>query len=418
MALSNDLKVLTWIANKSLLYLVTNNPMLKAGSSVYEAEFDNKEYAKGSSIQIRRSNRRVGGNGAVIALDGVIEKTNTLTIDNQFNDGLVFTSQEMALFQQGSYGQELYAERYIYPSMNMINAKICSYLGTQAEKQLGIMYGTPATPINSYSTVAAIRAKMEDLNMPVEQEKYLITTPSDGAQLKSSMVNYFNSSFNKGIGEKYFLQEVGGFMFDTTSGIARHTSGTAAALGDSTIQIKTSITSGASVDLKGLVASTTTIVPGDRFTVAGAYRIAPTTFKTTTHLVECVVTGTSTITADSSGYATVPFAVVGSEGIITDTTNPFLNCIATGFPANAYVSFKASHNVNVAMIKGGLDYAAPKMQEMWTPYCVNVKDTKFGTGINLRVSRGSDIVNDQNIIRVDVLFGAVWHKELAMAVLT
>lgn len=410
MALSNDLKVLTWIAKKSLQFLIMNMPFIKCGTSEYQPDFDNREYAKGDNIQIRRANRRVGGEGATIALDGVVEKTEYLTIEKQFNDGMVFTTKEMALFQTGEYGMEDYANRYILPSVLRTVSQVNSYIAQRAEQDLYHSYGTVGSPINSAGVLANIHARMEDLSMPVEQEKFLITTPYDGAQLKNSLVNYFNPAFNKGVGERYFLQQIMDFHYQATAGIKRHTTGLAS--GVATMTVKTDVSSGNSITITGCTASQTGyFLKGDIISVAGTYFLNPNTYQITT------VPATFVVTADANSDAGGDCTVTVSPEVIIDPTNPWRNFSAK-LAATSPVVVVASHNVNVAFVKGGLSYAAPRMQKMWTPYCVDMTDTEFGTGISLRLSRGADITNDQNILRFDLLFGAKFHPEYGVRIVT
>lgn len=416
MALANDLKVLTWIANKGLAYLVTNLPYITCGSSQYMPEFDNKEYAKGDTIQIRRSNRRIGGEGAVIALDGVIEKTENLKIEKQFNDGLDFTTKEEALFVSGEYGRNIYSERYIYPSILRLVSKANAYIADRAMEDLNLTYGTPGTALSSTSILTNTRALMETHNMPVEQDTYLITNPTDGAQLKNTLFNYFNNTFNKGIGEKYFLQQICDFQFESSSAAPHHTAGLGAdAVTYPNLSVKASISGGNAVVITGFGGVVTgALKKGDIFTVADCNALTPTLYKDSNRLAQFVITADAN--AVGAGDATAAFRIAGGP-IVVDSTNPFRNVTAP-MTATKKVIITPSHNVNTAFCTGGLDYAMPKMREMWTPSSVTVTDNKFGSGISLRLSRSADIINDKNIMRWDLLVGAKWHAEYGVRVIT
>ena len=408
MALSNDFKVLTWIANKGLAYLLTNLAYTKCGTTEYMPEFDNNVYAKGDTIQVRRANRRVGGEGATIALDGVIEKTEPLTIEKQFNDGLVFTSKEEALFQTGSYGQQIYSERYILPSILRLISQVNSYMAERASKDIYYSTGAAGTPINSTGYLATLNAKMMDYNIPTNSvEKYLIINPSDGAALKNSMVNYYNSTFNKGIGEKFFVKQVMDFLLEETSSVPVHTVG--AAYADlATLKVNADVTSGNTIVIKGITPSTTgAFKKGDIISIAGSKVVVSPTYNTTAHDAQFVVQ--ADVDATAGGLATITV----SPEIIIDTTNPFRN-LSAKLAADAVVTLVNTHNEGVAFTKGALSFAMPKMKQMWTPYSVSVTDNKFGTGITLRLSRGADIVNDQNILRFDVLCGARFWGEYSV----
>jgi hypothetical protein len=410
MALSNDFKVLTWIANRGLSFLVPNFAFIECGQSeTYGPEFDNREYAKGDNIQIRRSNRRIGGEGTTISLDGVVEKTENLTIERQFNDGLVFSTKEQALFMSGEEGMEIYAERYIKPSILRLTAQINSYLAQKASTDLYNHTGSVGTPINSFATLANVRAKMANLNMPIDsEESYMIVTPDDDAALKSSLPNLFIPTTNERVVNKYFLNSIAEFTYHSTSTVDRHIAGSAG--GATGLAVKTAVSSGNTIVIKGFSGAATKVFKkGDKITIDGSYKLAPVTYAVTNQKAQFVVT------ADADSNASGEATITVSPEIIIDATNPFRNFSAQ-LAADAPVTVLATHNSNVAFTKGGFSYAMPKMQKMWLPYSTTVTDTEFGTGISLRLSKGADITNDQNIMRWDVLVGARFWPEYGFVI--
>jgi hypothetical protein len=413
MPLANDLKVLTWIANKGLQTLLTTLPYVRCATSEYQPQFDNTEYAKGDTIQIRRVNRRIGGEGATINLDGVVEKTETLTIEKQFNDGMDFTTKEQALFTTGREGAEIYAERYITPSMLRLVHMLNSYIGERAASDLSYYYGAPSTPISTYTQVAQMNARMQNLSMPVEGEKYLIVNPDDGATLKGSLANFFNPILHKGIDEKYFMKELADFQFQESASVPRHTAGTAA--GVAGLTVKTDVTSGNTIVVTGFGgADANAFKKGDIITVADSFIVAPATYKTTNIPVQYTVQADAAAVADGLNFSAT---VTVSPEVIIDQTNPFWNTNVK-LTAGKTVTVLGSHNLNVAFCKGGLSLACPKMQRLETPKCVFVTDTKFGTGISLRLSQSADIMTGKNIMRWDLLAGAKFHPEYGIKALT
>lgn len=417
MSLPNEFKTLSWIANKGLAYLLATMPFIKCGSSEYNSQFDNREYAKGDTIQVRRSNRRIGGEGATINLDGVVEKTDTLTIEKQFNDGLVFSTREQALFMTGEEGMEVYAERYIKPSILSLVSKINFYMAEKAVEDLVYTTGSAASPINSFSTLANLRATMADLHMPIEEyENYLIVSPQDDAALKSSMPSLFLPKNNDKVFNKYFLTSLADFDYQNTATVYKHIAGAASNTTTypvGTLTVKTDVTSGNTITVTGFGGAVTGVfVKGDVIRVAGSHIVVPNPYRTTEQGATFIVTDTS-VNSDIAGDAVVHV----KQEVIIDPANPFRN-LDLKLAATSVVTCEPSHKANTAFTKGCLSYAMPRMQKMWTPYCVDVTDKDFGTGISLRLSKGSDIVNDQNIMRWDVLVGARWWYEYGVRVMS
>lgn len=414
MALSNDLKVLTWIANKGLMYLLVNMPYIHAGTTEYAPEFDNNEYAKGDTIQVRRVNRRVGGEGAVINLDGVVEKTETLTVEKQFNDGLDFTTKEQSLFLTGDDGMEIYSDRYIRPSILRLVAQVETYLSGRAAQDLYYNIGTVGSSLASYGDIANINARMQNLSMPTMfEKKYLIVSPTQGATLKTGLSNLYNPAIHGPIDEDYKFPKIADFFMYESPTVSRHIAGAAAdSITYPTLTVKTDVTSGNTITVTGFGG----VVVGafkkdDIISISGSKIISPTIYKNTGIDAQYVVQ--ATVDSDAGGDAII---TVNPE-VIIDTTNPFYNLDAK-LAATSPVTCVATHDVNTAFINGCLSFACPRMRKMDTPYSVTVQDTKFGTGISLRLSRAADIINDKNIWRWDLLVGARFWPEYGIRVIT
>ena len=288
-----------------------------------------------------------------------------------------------------------------------------NYLAEKAETDLCYYYGSPGTPINSYAQVAAFNARMQNLSMPVMEEKYLIVNPDDGASLKSSLANFFNPVLHRGIDEKYFLKSLADFEFEETAGVKYHTAGSAGGLGGLTV--KTDVTSGNTIVVTGFPGAAVGVFKkGDLITVGGSKIIAPASYKTTNIPVQYVVLADADAVVDGAAFSAT---ITVTPEVIIDPTNPFLNQDVK-LAAGSTVTVLASHNANTAFCKGGLSYACPPMQRMWTPESITVSDTKFGTGISLRLSKGADITNDKNIMRFDLLMGARFWYEYGIRVVT
>jgi hypothetical protein len=408
----NTFQVANWVAAKSLAKLVVSLPFLQCGNSYYEPDFDNSTYAKGNTINIRRSNRRVGGEGQTVSIKGFEERTDSLTIDIQQNDAWQMTSREQSLFTQGRMGQEYFFSNYIEPSLLRTVTAINQYIAQQAANDLVYWYGSPGTPINSATVLMNTNAFMENLSMPVrDSSPYLIVTPQDAVALRSSVLNLFTPNINERLLKNYFQNEIIDFQFEKTPLIYRHVSG--AASGMAGLTVKNTVSSGNTIVITGATPSTVgAIKKGDAISIAGSKIVAPTTFKVLT------VDSQWTATADADSDAFGDIIVTVKDQIIPLASGSANANIDIALQAAAPVTVVADHNVNIAFCKPALTYAAPKMVKLQTPVCVEKRDTKFGTGLTVRVSFYADGNNDQNVMRMDVLFGARFFLEFGVKVLS
>lgn len=420
---SNNFKYAQWIAREGLSHLRANLAWPSCGNSMYQAEFDNAVYAKGDQIQIRRSNRRLGGEGSEVNYDDINERTEYMKIEKQFHDAIEFGSREQTLFTTGKPGLKNYFDNYIAPSINRITTQINQYMGEKAAKDLIYTYGTPGTPLNSPAMLANVYAMMQDLTMPVMDDgsdtslPYLMVNPTDGAALKSSMVNYFNKTFNVGIGERFFLEKVMSFIYHSTQTTYQHTPGLASAMAGLTVKVD--VTSGSTITITGATPSTVgAIKAGDVIYVDGSYLIAAQTY----NVLPYKATFVATADADSDVAGDI-VVTVKDEIILLGSGNANANLdakLAAGATVTVLAAAvgKTSYNVNAAFTKPALSYAMPKMQMLSGFDSYQQTDTVNNTGIVLRVTNYADGKYDKNYMRLDVLCGARFFPEYGLKIIT
>ena len=412
---TQDFKVLSWVTREAMAMLAADMAFLKCGDNKYQPQFDNRSYAVGDTIQVRRRNRsNSSATNGTLAAQAIIEKTYPLTIDRWFTNGFECTLREASLYMASKSDQQTFKARYIQPIVTQMITQANAYLAQKAEAQLYNFYGTPGTPLNTFAAVADMQARMRDLKMPVvSNDVYLLTNNSDDAKIKAALSNFYNPTFNQKIGEDYKMDRIADFWKTSSSEVVYHVAGSDA--GKTGIKIRTVTTDGNSIALKGLTASTVGVIKaGDiisvKSTATGGSILAPFSFKDTA--IKMSFVAAADVTSDASGFGTVTVNPVG-DGIIVDSTNSWRN-LAAQLPVDMDMEILASHNVGVAFTEGGLIYASPELAPLSTPTSYVMRDEEFGTGLSIRVSEGADITYGKNILRIEMLFGGLFAPEYCL----
>jgi hypothetical protein len=147
-----------------------------------------------------------------------------------------------------------------------------------------------------------------------------------------------------------------------------------------------------------------TLTRGTTITLPGVFAVNPQTRNSTGVLAQFVVTADALIGATSISI---------SPAIVT--SGPYQNVTASPTTAQPYVIMGAastSYNCNVAFHRDAFTLA---MVPMWVPEGMGVKVAqKTHNGFTVKVTDIYDGVNDNSIMRLDVLFGwAATYAELS-----
>jgi hypothetical protein len=157
------------------------------------------------------------------------------------------------------------------------------------------------------------------------------------------------------------------------------------------------------LSIDGLTASTGVVAVGDVFTIAGVYQVNPVSKDSTGVLQEFVVQTAQTATAGGAIAA-----LVISPAIIT--SGPFQTVDAA--PAdNAVITLKATHTANLAFHKNAFALVTCPLE---LPDGAAWKARQSANGLSVRVVKDYDIDSDDEIIRIDILYGVkTLYPELA-----
>lgn len=393
------------VSNTALAMFANNSPFVMTGSRIYQDDFQNSGYKIGDTLQVRRQNNFVVGDGSTAVPQDIIETVETITVAHQYHALIAYTVQDLSL------RIEDFSRMFIQPAIQNIITQMERDICAAAETDLYFFSGSAGTPINSFSTVDLSGAKLLEQGVNISSDAYLAMTVRDGSSLKSALLNNFTPVFNEEIVRQSAIGHLSYFDIFQSQNIVRHIAGAGPRLhpGDS-LTVNGAVSSGNTIVLAGATATVTNyFLPGDLISIAGVSSVNPLSRSSTGQNMQFVITAA----ASSSGGGAITITVAPT--IISDTSSPLQN-VSNAIPDTAVVTMVTSYNVNIAYPARGLDIVCPPLYKLQVPYSSVSIDPE--TGLSLAVTQTGDILGYQNLMRLDILCGFKWHPQYATKLLS
>ncbi len=393
------------VSNTALAMFANNAPFVMTASRIYQDDFVSSGYKIGDTLQVRRQNHFIVGDGSVATPQSIIETVETIVIAHQYHALIAYTIQDLSL------RIEDFSRLFIAPAIQEIITQMEKDIGSAAEQELNFFTGTAGVAINSFTTVDTAGAKLLEQGVNIASDAYLAMTVRDGSSLKGALLNNFTPVFNEDIVRSSAIGHLSYFDIFQSQNIKRHLAGAGPTLHPAdTLLVNGAVLSGNTIVMDGATALVTNyFVVGDVFSVAGVQSVNPVGRASTGQDMQWVVTANAN--SDAGGNLTVLVSPI----IISDTLNPNQN-VSNPVPDNAAVTMVGNHNVNVAYPSRGIDIVCPPLYKLQVPYASVAVDPE--TGLSLAVTQTGDILGYQNYMRLDLLCGFNWHQQYAVRVLS
>lgn len=403
--MSNQFITTQLVSNTALAMFANNAPFIMTGSRIYQDDFTSSGYKIDDTLQVRRQNNFIVGDGSTATPQDIIETVENITVAHQYHALIAYTVSDLSL------RIEDFSRMFIQPAIQNIISQMEIDICRSAEQELYLFTGTAGTPINSYTTVDLAGAKLLEMGVNISSDAYLAMTVRDGSSLKGALLNQFTPVFNEEIVRQSSVGHLSYFDVFQSQNIARHIAGAGPTLhpGDALL-VNGAVGSGNVLVLDGATATVTNyFLPGDLISIAGVQSVNPLSRKSTGQDMQFVVTAP----ANSDGGGNITISV--SPTIISSTSSPLQN-VSNAIPNNAVVTMIPSYNVNIAYPSRGLDIVCPPLYKLQVPYASVAIDPE--TGLSLAVTQTGDILGYQNYMRLDILCGFKWHGQYAGKVLS
>jgi len=393
------------VSNTALAMFANNAPFVMTASRIYQDDFTSSGYKIGDTLQVRRQNNFIVGDGATATPQDIIETVENVTVAHQYHALIAYTVQDLTL------RIEDFSRLFIQPAIQNIISQMERDISASAEQELYFFTGTAGTPINSYTTVDLAGAKLMEQAVNISSDAYVAMTVRDGSSLKGALLNQFTPVFNEEIVRQSAIGHLSYFDVFQSQNIVRHVAGAGPTLtpGDALL-VNGAVGSGNIIIMDGATASVAGyFLPGDLISIAGVKSVNPISRASTDQDMQFVVTAPAN--SDVGGNITVQVA----PSIISSTSSPLQN-VSNAIPNNAVVTMIPSYNVNVAYPSRALDIVCPPLYKLQVPYASVAIDPE--TGLSLAVTQTGDILGYQNFMRLDILCGFKWHPQYATKLLS
>ena len=361
----------------------------------YDDSFKQTGGKHGSTLRVREPNRYTRRQGSrVMDVQDQVESTQTITVATQDGVDMKFNSAELIQSVNNGAAFDDLSKNYIAPAVATLVSGIEADFLAYATKKVYNVAGTAGTGITTLVAPGAARAKLNQGLAPKDMRSIQMDSVTMGG-LVNGMAAYFNPSnaiseqYREGLiartamadyyeNERVWSLTNGDDITGTTDAAAQVTDG------------------GTTIDMADTI---TTAAVGAVFTVAGVYACHPETKAAYPHLQQFV------ITANASGVCTVSPATIltGAKKNVCSSTGANLattdfNSKTLVFQGNASTSYLQPlmyHKEAFQFITADL----PLMDD--AQKCVR----RVQDGLSVRVWMGSDIRNDELLMRLDILYG-------------
>lgn len=364
--------------------------MTKCANRHYQNDYANNT---GATIRIRQPVRYTVTDGVTATPEDITQRETDLTINFRKNISVEVSSFERSLELENA------RRTIIQPIALQLANQIDIDVIQTAQSSFNNVVGTPGTPVNSAAVVNGARAALAKKG--VQGDLKLVLSPDDGAALADSLQNTFNTRLNKESSDYGLIGQLNSFDVYETQNIRTHTVG---AYGASVPLVNGAGQTGSTLITDGWVASTQVLNAGDTFTIAGAFAVNPITRQPTIDLQQFIVT--ADVTSDGAGNATIPISPAINDGTIAGQA-PYQN-ISGPIADNAAITIFGAENqvfnTNYAFHPEAITLATINLYKpAGSPYAQVFADEQ--TGISIRMVADYDGINDQDLLRFDVLYG-------------
>lgn len=397
MASSNTLLTPTIIAKEALMQLVNNMAMSR---HVYK-EYKNEFVKVGNTVTIRKPNKFRATKAQARTNTNLSEPSTSFTVSTQAHVSWAFSSVEL------TQTIEDYSKRYIAPAAaalaNQVDADLCALY-----KDVYNYAGTPGTTPASFKVLGDCQTVLDNEAAPADR-RVAILNPDAHWSLADALKGTFAQKQAQDILTKGYLGSIANLDIYMDQNVQRHTTGHFTS--GATPLMNGTTTTGATSFVTNGWSGSNTVKEGDIFTVAATYGVNPMSGASTGVLRRWAVTADNADTSADMTIAITPtctFAATGNLAYdnvdalpLTTAELTFVGTEDTAYPQNLVFHPNAFGLVTVPIeLPSGV----------W-----GARETDPEIGLSIRVVKQYDIDADEEIIRLDLLYGTkTLYPELAV----
>jgi hypothetical protein len=402
--MSNTLSVIDMVARESLRIAHEKLTFLGTIDRSYDDSYAKSGAKIGDTLRVRNPNQYQRRQGSrIMNAQDTKETTQTVTVATQDGVDLKFNSAELAL------SLDQLSQRYIEPAVSVLVAGIEGDVLTDVTKKVYQLTGAAGTVVGASGDISAItsaRAKLNQSLAPKSERAVQFDSVTMGSIVNGNKTLFHDGAqVKEAFREGYYSRNAMADWYENEKTYT-HTNGAdadvvwavddvtrlAAADADYTTPITV-----LNFDALGTAGPSV----GTVFTIAGLYDCHPETKQKYSHLKQLVVTAIGTVTSNNAEITfDPPIYVAGAKQNAWTATGA-----AAELEDDATVMFGAASGVyrqNLMYHKDAFTFVTADLPLMDDAIkCVR----RVQDGLSLRVWQGSDIRNDELLLRIDILYG-------------
>lgn len=401
--MSNQELVNSLVAAEGLRILSNELVFTNKINRAYEDKYNLfvEDHKIGTTINIPLPMRTGIRTGWTMQTQNVIETSIPLTINTIKGDDIAFPESDLALLvPDPNKNMPEWADRFLKPRITRLANAVDQDLFARAVVATANQVGTAGTVPQTFAVMGDSMQKLDE-NLAPADDRMLIENPA----MKNKMADALKGTFVRQVSEpallRGFIADLVDYKIYMSQNVPNQTVGNITA---STPIVSAASQIGSTITTSGWANSTAVLNQGDIFTIAGVFTVNYVTGVTTSSLAQFVVT--APVTSDGSGNATIPFSTGqgGYGGIITSgPTQSVSNSPANNAAITVTGSASTSYAQNLVFHKDAFTVAFARLS-LPKDQGVVAKQASYD-GFSMRYMRGYDIVNAQQLDRLDVYYG-------------
>lgn len=395
MASSNTLLTPTIIAKEALMQLVNSLAMSRHVYTAYKNEF----VKVGQTITVRKPNKFRATKAQARTNTDLSEPSTSITMSTQAHVSWAFSSVDLTTTIDD------YSKRYIAPAANalanQVDADLCALY-----KDVYNYAGTPGTTPATFKVLGDAQTILDNEAAPSEG-RVGILNPAANWSLADGLKGTFSQKVATDIITKGYLGTISNLSLYMDQNIARHTTGAFTA-GATPLMNGATVTGATSFVTNGWSGSNS-VTAGDIFTVAAVNQVNPMSGVSTGNLHNWVVRTAISDTGADMTMAIAPTLVYAAGDPYSNANAVPLTTAAltfVGTESTAYPQNLIFHPNAFALVTVPIEMPS----NVW-----GARETDSDAGMSIRVVKQYDIDADEEIIRLDILYGTkTLYPELAV----
>lgn len=396
--MSNIFKVTDLVAKESLRIAHEKLQFIGTVDRQYDESFAMKGRGSphGSTLRVKNPNQYTRRTGSAMAVQAQNETSQTITVATLDGVDMGFNQQELVQSVDNDGAFDQLSKNYIQPAISSLCSAIEADFIAFASKATANVVGTAGTGLTDLVVPGAARARLNQNAAPKDGQRYIQCESVTMGGLVNGLKGLFQDS--QQIKEQYREGMIGRTAMADWYENDRMWTMTTGSDVSGTLNTYTVVNGDTSVTL----TSVTGVAVGMVFTIAGAYACHPETKQSLGYLKQFVVTAASDSAPTFS--PAIYFQNTGANAALQNVVSvsgavPAISTTAAvvfvGTASKSYVQNLMYHKEAYQFVTASLPILDDAQR------CVVVKKDD----LSLRAWMGSDIRNNELLMRIDILYG-------------